>query len=251
MEIIHHRTIWLSDMHLGTRGCSADRILEFLDAHDAATIYLVGDIIDGWRLARRFFWPRSHNDVVHRMLQKARAGTKIIWLVGNHDEFVGPYIGNNFGGIAVVAEYVHETADGRSFLVIHGDKFDVITQYHRWLARLGDVSYDALLAVNRRLMRLRSCLGFHHWSLSDYVKRRVKQAACFISQYEQTIAEECRQREFDGIICGHIHHAVIKQIGGDVLYCNSGDWVESCTALVEDFAGNLAIIHHLAAATRA
>ena len=242
--MIRHRTIWLSDMHLGTQGCSAGKILDFLDNNDAETIYLVGDIIDGWRLSRKFSWPRSHNDVVQKLLQKARAGTRIVYAIGNHDELLRPYIGNNFGGIELVDDCVHETADGRSFLIIHGDKFDAITQYHCWLARLGDVSYDALLAVNRWLMCIRRCLGFRHWSLSAYIKQRVKQAACFISRYEQTIAEECRQRGYDGIICGHIHHAVIKPIGDDVIYCNTGDWVESCTALVEDFAGNLSIVHH-------
>jgi UDP-2,3-diacylglucosamine pyrophosphatase LpxH len=236
-----HRTIWLSDMHLGTRGCNATKILQFLRENDAHTIYLVGDIIDGWRLSKRFFWPQSHNDIVQKLLRKVRSGTTMIWIVGNHDDFLRPYIGHCFGGIEIVDEIVHLTADKRKFLVVHGDRFDAITHYHTWIARIGDLLYDTLLVVNRWLMLLRHRLGYGHWSLSAYLKHRVKQAACFISNYEQALATECRRRSYDGIICGHIHHAEIRMID-DVLYCNTGDFVESCTALVEDFEGNLSII---------
>jgi UDP-2,3-diacylglucosamine pyrophosphatase LpxH len=235
-----HRTVWLSDTHLGTRGCNAAQLLHFLIENDADTIYLVGDIVDGWSLRRKIYWPQSHNDVVRMLLQKA-VTTRIVWVVGNHDQFLKSYIGNSFGGIEIVDEIVHTTADGRKLLTLHGDKFDVITKYHSWLAKLGDISYDALLMVNRWLMLIRCWMGFKYWSLSAYIKHRVKQAAAFISHYEQTIAMECRHRGFHGIVCGHIHHAEIRWID-DVLYCNDGDFVESCTALVEDFDGNLTIL---------
>ncbi len=237
----YHRTIWLSDMHLGTRGCNANKILDFLNKNNANTIYLVGDIIDGWRLSRKFFWPQNHNDIIECLLQKLRTGTRIIYICGNHDEFLRPFIGNNIGGVELMDEFVHKTADGKSFVIIHGDKFDAVTQYHKWIALLGDMSYDSLIVLNRFLMDFRHWLGLRHWSLSAFIKRRVKQATCFISQYENTIVKECHQNGYDGIICGHIHHATIKTIG-DIIYCNTGDWVESCTALVEDFSGTLSII---------
>ncbi len=236
-----YRTIWLSDMHLGTRGCNAAQILNFLKENDAQTIYLVGDIIDGWRLYRKFYWPQSHNDIVQKILRKARKGTKVVFIPGNHDEFLRQFAGHHFGGIDLKDEDVHVTVDGKRLLVLHGDKFDGITKYHKWLALLGDVSYVMLLCINRWLMRIRNVLGFGHWSLSAYVKHNVKQAVNFIGDYEQTIAEECKHRGFDGIVCGHIHHAEMRMMG-DILYCNTGDWVESCTALVEDFEGNLSIV---------
>ena len=236
-----YRTIWISDLHLGTRGCNAEKLLNFLRENESETLYLVGDIIDGWRLSRRFYWPKSHNDIIQKLLRKVRKRTKMIYICGNHDEFLRPYIGNNIGGIELVDEVVHITADNKKLLVIHGDRFDGITKYHKWLALLGDVSYGLLLAVNRWLLRIRRWLGFGHWSLSAYLKYKVKQAASFISDYENTIAEECKHRGLDGIVCGHIHHAEIRQID-DVMYFNCGDWVESCTALVEDFDGNISIM---------
>jgi UDP-2,3-diacylglucosamine pyrophosphatase LpxH len=237
----HYRTIFISDLHLGTRGCNSAKILEFLRENNAEIIYLIGDIIDGWRLAKKFFWPQTHNDIVQELLRKVRTGTTMIWVVGNHDEFLQQYIGHSFGGIEIVDEAVHTTAEGRTFLVVHGDRFDAITHYHKWIAQIGDTSYDALIVINRWLMVARRMLGYGHWSLSAYLKHRVKQAACFISNYEQTLAGECRQRGYDGIICGHIHHPEIRMID-EVQYCNTGDWVESCTALVESFDGSLSII---------
>jgi UDP-2,3-diacylglucosamine pyrophosphatase LpxH len=204
---------------------------------------LVGDIIDGWSLSRKIYWPQMHNDVVQKLLRKVRKGTRMVWVIGNHDEFLRPYNGSRFGDIEIVEESVHTTVDGRRFLVVHGDKFDNITQHYRWLAVLGDISYETMLVINRWIMYFQRRLGLDHWSLSAYVKRRVKQAACFISRYEQTIAAECQHRVFHGIICGHIHHAEIKQID-DVVYCNTGDWVESCTALVENFDGNFILLHN-------
>ncbi len=237
-----YRTIWLSDMHLGTRGCNAEHILDFLKENDAETIYLVGDIVDGWRLSRKFYWPQSHNDVVQKLLRKVRKGVRMIYIPGNHDEFLRPYAGNKMGGIEIVNEAIHKTADGRRLLIIHGDRFDGVVTYHKWLAILGDWAYVTLLAVNRWYGRIRRRFGYGHWSLSAFLKHKVKKAVSFISNYETAIAHECRQRGFDGIVCGHIHHAEIKTIDG-ILYCNSGDFVESCSALVEDFDGKISIVH--------
>jgi UDP-2,3-diacylglucosamine pyrophosphatase LpxH len=240
----HYRAIFISDLHLGTRGCDAMKILNFLRENDADVYYLVGDIVDGWALSRRFFWPQLHNDIIQKLLRKVRSGSTMKWIVGNHDEFLRQYLGQSFGGIEIVDEASHLTADGRKFLVMHGDRFDAIVQEHKWLVHIGDMSYDVVLAVNRWLMLARRRLGYKYWSLSAYLKHHVKQAACFISNYEHTLATECRTRGFDGIVCGHIHHAEIRMIE-DVLYCNCGDWVESCTALVEDFNGNLSLqVHH-------
>ena len=236
--------MFLSDWHLGTRGCNASKILDFLKDNDAETIYLVGDIIDGWRLSRKFYWPQSHNDIVQKILRKARKGTKVFYIPGNHDEAARDYIGHTFGGIEIVEEAIHITADGKRVLVLHGDKFDGITKYHKWLALLGDFGYMIMLDINKILMHFRRKFGLGHWSLSAYVKHKVKQAANFINDYENTVADECHKRGFDIVVCGHIHHAEIKMIG-DIQYCNIGDFVESCTALVEDHQGNFTIINTL------
>jgi UDP-2,3-diacylglucosamine pyrophosphatase LpxH len=236
-----YRAIFISDLHLGTRGCNAVAILKFLKNNDSDLIFLVGDIVDGWRLKRRFYWPQTHNDVIQKILRKVRNGTRVIWLAGNHDCFLRQYVGQSFGNIEIMEEAIHTTADGRRFLVLHGDRFDVITHYHTWIAHIGDAAYDAVVTVNRWLIVVRRKLGYGHWSLSAYLKSRVKQAANFISNYEHTLAGECRKRGFDGIISGHIHKAEIRMID-EVLYCNSGDFCESCTALVEDFDGRLSII---------
>lgn len=237
----NYRTIWISDLHLGTRGCSADKILRFLKENNADTIYLVGDIVDGWRLSKKFYWPQSHNDVIQKLLKKARKGTKIIWVAGNHDEFLNNFIGNFFGNIEIVDEISH-TINDKKILIIHGDKFDGITKYHKWLALLGDYAYTVLLVVNSHLHSIRKYLGLKPWSLSSFLKQKVKQAVNFISDYETTISNECVRRKYDGIICGHIHKAEIKTIN-NILYMNCGDFVEGNTALVEDFDGNITLLH--------
>lgn len=237
----HVRSIWISDVHLGTRGCQADLLLDFLRCHESDYLYLVGDIVDGWRLKRSWYWPQSHNDVVQKLLRRSRKGTKIFYIPGNHDESFRDFIGMLFGGITILEDAIHTTADGRRFLVIHGNQFDVVVQYAKWAAHLGDKAYTGLLMVNTWFNHVRRKLGFTYWSLSAYLKHRVKNAVEYIGDYEKALADEARRREVDGVICGHIHSAEIRPMEG-VLYCNDGDWVESCTALVELASGELQIV---------
>ena len=237
-----YRTIWISDVHLGTKGCKAEFLLEFLRSTESDYLYLVGDIIDGWRLKRGWFWPQAHNDVVQKVLRKARKGCRVIYVPGNHDEFARDYIGNNFGAVDVVDEAVHATADGRRLLVVHGDSFDGVVCYARWLAVLGDQAYTLALHINRWFNQARRWLGYPYWSLSAYLKYKVKNAVKYIGDYEAAVVDAARARGVDGVVCGHIHHAHMER-RDDCLYANCGDWVESCTALVEHFDGRLEVIH--------
>ena len=245
-----HRAIFLSDIHLGTRGCQADILLDFLKNNECEHLYLVGDIVDGWRLKRWWYWPQAHNDVVQKILRKARKGTNVVYVPGNHDEAARQYCQLTFGDVRVQEEAIHETPDGRKLLVIHGDQFDGIVRYARWLAILGDWAYTSALRLNTWYNWGRRKLGLPYWSLSAYLKHKVKNAVSYINAFEDALAREARSRGFDGVVCGHIHHAEIREIG-DILYCNSGDWVESLTALVESHDGTLSIIrwHEMAAAT--
>jgi UDP-2,3-diacylglucosamine pyrophosphatase LpxH len=237
-----YRTIWISDVHLGTRGCKAEYLLDFLRCNDAKTIYLAGDIVDGWRLRRSWYWPQSHNDIVQEMLRKVRNGTRVIYVPGNHDEWLRDYVTLHFGGIEVLNEAIHVTADGRRLLVIHGDWFDLIVKHARWLATLGDGAYTFALWVNNHFNKIRRWLGYDYWSLSAFLKLKVKNAVQYIGSFANALTDEARRRSLDGVVCGHIHHAEIRDVDG-ILYCNDGDWVESCTALVEHFDGRLAIIN--------
>lgn len=241
MHSKRYRTIWISDVHLGTRGCKAELLHDFLLNHDCDYLYLIGDIVDGWRLKKNWYWPESHNAVIQRLMWKARHGTTVCYIPGNHDELARDYVGLKFGGIRVLQDAVHETADGRKLLLIHGDEFDGVVKYARWLAILGDAAYTATLVMNHWFNNIRRRLGYPYWSLSAYLKHRVKNAVQFIDNYEHAVAAEARRRGVDGVVCGHIHHAEIRTIDG-ILYCNDGDWVESCTALVEDFDGKLRIL---------
>ena len=236
------RTIWISDIHLGTRGCKAEFLIDFLKSHQCETLYLVGDIIDGWRMQKNIYWPQAHSNVVRRILTLAKRGTKVVYVTGNHDEFLRKYSNSDFGNISLVDRDVYETRQGKRFLVIHGDEFDVVVRYHKWIAVLGDIAYNALLVINRWYNHLRSRMGYGYWSLSSHIKHRVKQAVNFIGEYEEALADECKREKLDGVICGHIHHAEIREIGG-VLYHNCGDWVESCTALVETQSGHVELIN--------
>jgi UDP-2,3-diacylglucosamine pyrophosphatase LpxH len=238
---LRYRTIWISDVHLGTKGCQADALLDFLKYSECETLYLVGDIVDGWRLRKSWYWPQAHNDVVQKVLRKARKGTEVIYVTGNHDEALREFAGHFFGGVLVTNETVHRMADGRRFLVLHGDAFDAVVKHARWLAFLGDHAYNAALVVNRLVNDVRRRLGYSYWSLSAYLKHKVKNAVELISRFEDAVAHECAERGLDGVICGHIHHAEMRLMNG-ILYCNDGDWVESCTALVEHMDGRLEII---------
>ncbi|MEL6168204.1 MAG: UDP-2,3-diacylglucosamine diphosphatase [Pseudomonadota bacterium] len=238
---MRYRTLFLSDIHLGTRGCQADLLLDFLDHHDADTIYLVGDIVDGWQLRRGWHWSARHNDIVASFLDKARAGTRIIYIPGNHDEAMRPYQGTHFGGIELMQRDEFEAADGRRYLVTHGDQFDSVVVHAKWLAYLGDHAYVTILWMNTWVNKLRWLWGGQYWSLSKWVKHQVKGAVNFISSYEDVLSEEARRGGFDGVICGHIHSANIRKIG-EVDYLNTGDWVESCTAIAERDDGRMILI---------
>lgn len=241
MKSNHFRTLFLSDVHLGTKGCQAELLIEFLREHDAEKIYLVGDIVDGWRLKRGWYWPQSHNDVVQKLLRKARKGTEVIYVPGNHDEFLRDFLGSHFGGVEVRDRDMHETVDGRQLLVIHGDQFDVVVRHAKWLAHLGDWAYVTALAVNTVVNRARRQLGLPYWSLSKWAKLRVKDAVNFIGEFERALAREANDVGADGVVCGHIHHALIAEREG-IQYINTGDWVESCTAVAENHDGTLSLI---------
>ncbi|WP_341363291.1 UDP-2,3-diacylglucosamine diphosphatase [Thalassospira sp. SN3W] len=238
----HYRTVWISDVHLGTRGCQADLLLDFLNEVTADTYYLVGDIIDGWRLKKSWYWPESHHAVITTIMEKAKNGAKVIFVPGNHDEFAREFVDMTFGHVEVKMNDIHETADGRKLLIIHGDEFDGVVKYAKWLAYLGDTAYNLAIVLNRYYNGIRRKLGYGYWSLSAYLKNRVKNAVQFVCNFENAVAHEAAKRKVDGVVCGHIHHAEKRMIG-DVLYCNDGDWVESCTALTEDQNGKLELLY--------
>lgn len=238
---LRYRAIWVSDIHLGTRGCKATALLDFLQHTTSEYLYLVGDVVDGWQLRKRWYWPHAHNDVVQKILRIARNGTKVFYIPGNHDEAVRDFCELNFGGVLVTNSIIHTTADGKRLLTLHGDQFDAVMGYAKWLAKLGDTAYSLALIINTAFNYVRRKMGFPYWSLSAYLKQKVKNAVSQMSDFEEFIAEEGRRANADGVICGHIHHAEMRQIG-DILYINDGDWVESCTALVEDFSGELRLI---------
>ena len=236
-----YRTVFLSDIHLGTRGCQATILLDFIRGMECESLYLVGDIIDGWKLKSGWYWPQTHNDVVQKVLRMARKGTRVIYIPGNHDDRVRDSCGVHFGGVIVARDAIFETAAGRRYLVTHGDEFDGVIHHAKWLAFLGDWAYRALLSLNTTWNLVRRRMGFGYWSLSAFVKVKVKNALQFIENFEAAVADEARRRGVDGVICGHIHKAERRMIGG-IEYINDGDWVESCTALVEHFDGRLELI---------
>ena len=240
-ESPRYRSVFISDVHLGTRGCQAELLLDFIRNIECDSLYLVGDIVDGWKMRTGWYWPQAHNDVVQKVLRLARKGVAVTYIPGNHDEVVRDFFGVHFGGVVVARDAIHETADGRRFLVTHGDEFDAVVQHARWLALLGDWAYRALLASNTLINRARRRLGFGYWSFSAFAKTRVKKALQFIENFEQAVAAEARRRGVDGVICGHIHKAEMRIIDG-IEYINDGDWVESCTALVEHDDGRLEIL---------
>jgi UDP-2,3-diacylglucosamine pyrophosphatase LpxH len=240
-----YRTVWISDVHLGTRGCNAEMLVDFLRAIECQTLYLVGDIVDGWRLRKGWYWPDAHNEVVRRILKMAHRGTRVVFIAGNHDEVLRDYAGMSFGGVELVLEAVHTTADGRKLLVTHGDAFDAVVLYHRWLAFLGDQAYELMMRINVAFNAIRRRMKLPYWSLSSYLKKRVKNAVQFICRFEEAVAHEAVARGVDGIVCGHIHSAEIREIQG-ITYYNDGDWVESCTALAEDAHGVIRIVDWVA-----
>lgn len=237
-----YRAIWISDLHLGTPGCQAGKLLDFLKHTESTYLYLVGDIVDGWALRRRWFWHQSHNDVVQKILRKSRKGTFVTYIAGNHDEAARNFLGLAFGGIAIEDEVVHITERGKRLLVLHGDRFDGVIQCAKWLAYLGDHAYTVTLKLNQWFNWVRRHVGLPYWSLSQYLKHRVKNAVSYITSFEVALAREAKARNFDGVVCGHIHQPEIREIDG-VTYCNDGDWVESLSALVETMDGELKLVY--------
>ena len=238
----HYRAIWISDIHLGTPGCQAEFLLDFLRFNQSWDLYLVGDIVDGWQLRKHWYWKQSHNDVVQKVLRKSRKGTRVTYIAGNHDEVLRQFIGLAFGDIRIVNEATHHTLDGKRLLVMHGDFFDGVIQHAKWLAYLGDSLYTLVLKLNDHFNRIRHRMGLSYWSLSQYLKHKVKNAVSFITAFETAVTSEAKRRGFSGVVCGHIHKPEIREID-DVLYCNDGDWVESLSALVETHEGELKLIH--------
>ena len=239
---VRYRAIFISDVHLGTAGCQAQALLGFLKANSSDYLYLVGDIVDGWQLRRRWYWPQSHNDVVQKLLRRARKGCKVVFIPGNHDEFARGFWGHEFGGIEVRDDAVHATADGRRLWVTHGDHFDGVIQCAKWLAYLGDNLYEFTLKLNRHLNGMRARMGLPYWSLSAYLKHKVKSALNYVTDFEVAVAQAARALGHDGVVCGHIHRAEMRDIQG-TLYCNDGDWVESRSALVEHQDGRLELVY--------
>lgn len=242
-QINKYRAIFISDIHLGSRGCQAEYLVDFLKNNDCDQLYLVGDIVDIWALKRKIYWPQSHTNVIRRILTKSKRGTDVTWIVGNHDEFLRDFLewDLRFGNIEILDSCEHVTADGKNLWIVHGDYFDIVTRYAKWLAFLGDIAYNWLIRLNTWWNKIRQTFGFGYWSLSAYLKNKTKQAVNFIGEFENALAHECKKRGNDGVVCGHIHKAEIKLID-DVIYCNDSDWVESCCALVEHYNGDLEII---------
>ena len=237
-----YRAIFISDIHLGTPGCQAEALLDFLRENESQYMDLVGDIVDGWQLRRKWYWPQAHNDVIQKLLRMARKGCRVVYVPGNHDEFARNFVQHHFGGVEVLKETTHTTVNGQTLWLIHGDLFDAVVQYAKWLAYVGDYLYEFILKLNKHFNHFRAKFGLPYWSLSAYLKHKVKQAVGFINDYEIAVAKEAKRKGYQGVVCGHIHHAEIRDIDG-VLYCNDGDWVESRTALVEHLDGKLEIIY--------
>ncbi|MEZ5975956.1 MAG: UDP-2,3-diacylglucosamine diphosphatase [Planctomycetota bacterium] len=235
------RSIWISDLHLGTKGAKTEQLLEFLEAHECERLYLVGDIIDGWVLRKGWYWNESHNQVVSEILRKDQAGTEVVYVCGNHDEFLRSYLGLTLGGIRVVAEAVHTMLDGRKLLVLHGDRFDTVIRNAKWLALLGDQAYRVALWINDGLAFVRRRLGLPYWSLSAWLKGKVKEAVKYVDHFGSAVLDHAERHGMHGVVCGHIHKAELREERGRI-YANDGDWVESCTALVETRMGELEIV---------
>lgn len=242
MKRLRFRTVWISDTHLGSRGSQAVQVAHFLKRIDCETLYLVGDIIDFWRLKNRVYWPWHHNAVLRRLLQLVKRGGRVIYIPGNHDEALRQYAGTDFGGISIKREHIHECVDGRKLLVIHGDRFDLVVTKQKLLSLIGSTAYDWLIVINRIYNRYRRWRGKPYWSLSQYIKLKVKSACTYVSRYEESLVSHAKARKLDGIVCGHIHKPEIET-NGEVEYYNCGDWIESNTALVEHHDGEMQIMY--------
>ncbi|MFW2372827.1 MAG: UDP-2,3-diacylglucosamine diphosphatase, partial [Gammaproteobacteria bacterium] len=242
MNRLSYRAVWISDVHLGSKACKVDYLLDFLNSTHCDYLYLVGDIIDILAYKRGKFWSQKHTEVIHTILEKATSGTKVIYVPGNHDDELRNYTGHVFGQVEVHQQYVHRQKDGKQFLVLHGDEFDHVIQCGYLLTWLGDASYEILIKLNRWLNIARRIFKRPYWSLSSYLKNRVKKARQHIRNYESAVIAEARRRGMDGVICGHIHHPELYTKEG-VLYCNDGDWVENCCSVVETHDGQFHLLY--------
>lgn len=240
--LLRVRSVWISDVHLGFRGCQAEKLLDFLHSIETEYLYLVGDIVDFWSLQKSSYWPQQHTNVFRSILGKAKHGTKVIYVPGNHDEVMREYSGYLFGNVEVHLDYEHETADGKKLLILHGDEFDTIVKHSQMIAKLGSWAYDMLLQLNQYVNIFRKIFKRDYWSLAKYLKLKVKNAVNYIGSFETALAHLARDRQVDGVVCGHIHHAEIRHIN-DILYCNDGDWVESCSSMIEHDDGSLELIY--------
>lgn len=239
---MHFRTVWLSDIHLGCKDCKAELLLNFLEHNTMDTLYLVGDIVDFWALKQQFRWPEKHNKVLQTLYEKAKCGTRVIYIPGNHDEIIKPYADTVIGQIEIKQQHIHKTADNKRLLIVHGDDYDgevCLGKFHAWL---GDILYDFILFLNRHVNSYRRKRGFHYWSLASYIKSKVKKANEAIARYRQSLLSEVKRQKLDGVVCGHIHHPEIVEQNG-LLYCNDGDWVENCSALTENNNGQLTLVY--------
>lgn len=236
-----YRSIFISDVHLGFKSCQAEFLLDFLKSTESEYLYLVGDIFDGWELQKKSYWPNSHQKVVNKILKKAAKGTRVIYTPGNHDESARNYCGHKFDNIEVSNTAIHETADGRRLLVLHGDQFDTVVQCSPFLSKIGSSMYGHLLMLNRTINWVRRCVGLPYWSIAAHLKNKVKNVVSYIGRFEEAVVNSARAENLQGVVCGHIHHAEIAMFG-EILYCNTGDWVESCTAMVESSDGKLEIL---------
>lgn len=236
-----YRSVWISDVHLCSKDAQVEMLHSFISSIKCDYLYLVGDIIDVWALRKKWYWPAMYNELVHKLLKRSRKGAKVIFIPGNHDEFFRDFIGYRFGDVRIAANALHQTADGRRFLVLHGDEFDAVVRCRPWLTHLGDRAYQQLVALNRLVNTVRRWMGKPYWSLSGAIKRRVKQAVKYLNDFEDILVEEAKRQCVDGIICGHIHQPALRELQG-VVYCNTGDWIEHCTALVEHPDGRLEIV---------
>lgn len=246
--MMQYKSVIISDIHLGTKGSKAALLLDFLKDCECENLFLVGDILDGWRLKKGWYWPQEHSTVIQKILRMSRKGTKVYYLPGNHDEFMRNFLEHSFGNIELHNEMMYKASNGKNYIVIHGDKFDIVTMNAKWLSHLGDWAYTTLLAINTILHQIRSYFRLPYWSLSKWAKHKVKEAVNFIGDYEHSLINYARIKNADGIICGHIHSANLSVIDG-IEYMNSGDWVESCTALVEQLDGTWELIHYVATDT--
>ncbi|MCG3137736.1 MAG: UDP-2,3-diacylglucosamine hydrolase [Phycisphaerae bacterium] len=235
------RTGWISDVHLGTRGCNAQGLYHFLDTYEFEQLYIVGDFVDFWRLRRSRYWPQSHTNVMQKLLKRSKKGTELIFIPGNHDEMLLNFLGH-YGNIQIVQNIIHETADGRRLLVMHGHELDVVTMHAKWISHLGEMGYNLLILLNGYFNAIRRKLGMPYWSFSAFIKHKVKDAVSFISNYENALIKYAEKYNVDGVICGHIHNPAIRQMER-FWYYNTGDWVESSTALIEDESGQISLVH--------